>query len=75
MCGHVGRMQNQRTPKQISKLMVIKMKRGRPRKNGEKVEEYLSIVCKKQAGKDRDRQNWRNIVSEAKVHNGLWRLS
>jgi hypothetical protein len=31
-------MQNQRKPKQISKVMVVKMKRGRPRKNGEKVE-------------------------------------
>ena len=47
MCGHAERMQNQRTPKEISKVMVVKMKRGKPRKNGEKVEAYLSIVRKK----------------------------
>jgi len=42
MYSHVERMQNKRTPKQISKVMAVRMKRGRPRKNGEKVEAYLT---------------------------------
>jgi hypothetical protein len=56
--------------------MEERRKRGRPRKRGrDKVEGDLNIMgIKNRHATARDRQDWRKIVSEAKVHNGLQRL-
>jgi hypothetical protein len=67
-------MNNERMPKTI---MTTKMegtrKRGRPRKRWiDEVEEDLKIMgIRNWHAVARDRQEWRKIVLEAKVHNGL----
>jgi len=51
--------------------MVVIMKRGRPGRNGEKVEAYLSIVRKKQAGKGERPSEMEEYYIGSHVHNGL----
>jgi hypothetical protein len=73
-CGHIERMNNERMPKRI---MTTKMegtrKRGRPRKRWiDEIEEDLKIMgIRNWHAVAKDRQEWRKIISEAKVHNGL----
>jgi hypothetical protein len=65
---------NERMPKNI---MTTKMegtwKKGRPRKRWiDEVEEDLKIMgIRNWHAVSKDRQDWREIVLEAKVHNGL----
>jgi hypothetical protein len=67
-------MNNERMPK---KIMTTQMegtrKRGRPRKRWiDEVEEDLKIMgIRNWHAVAKDRQEWRKILSEAKVHNGL----
>jgi hypothetical protein len=73
-CGHIERMNNEIMPKQI---MTTKTegtrKRGRPRKRWmDEVEEDLKIMgIRNWHAVAKDRQEWRKILLEAKVHNGL----
>jgi hypothetical protein len=63
--------------KECLKIMTIKMegtrKRGRPRKRWiDEVEEVLKIIgIRNWNAVAKDRQEWRKIVLETKVHNGL----
>jgi hypothetical protein len=72
-CGHIERMNNERMSK---KVMTTKMegtrKRGRSRKRWiDEVEEDLKIMgTRNWHAVAKDRQEWRKIVLEAKVHNG-----
>lgn len=54
----------------FQQVMVVKWKRGRRRKSGEKVEAYFSAQNNRQV-MARDRWKWRKIVSETKVRDGL----
>jgi hypothetical protein len=73
-CGHIERMNNERMPK---KIMTTNMEgtryRGRPRKRWiDEVEEDLKIMgIRYWHAVAKDRRQWRKIVLEAKVHNGL----
>jgi hypothetical protein len=67
-------MNNERMTKKIMKTkMEGKRKRGRPRKRWiDEVEEDLKILGKRNWHVvASDRQEWRRIILEAKVHNGL----
>jgi hypothetical protein len=68
--GHVERMQNQRIPKQIVTPAVKgTRKRGRLRRRRRGEVEYNGNKNKQAV--TRNRREWRTIVLEAKVHNGL----
>jgi hypothetical protein len=73
-CAHVERMQNQQMSKQIATTTMEGIrKRGRSCKRWrDKVEEDLNIMgITNRHANVKDRLEWRKIVLEAKVHNGL----
>jgi hypothetical protein len=73
-CGHSERMNNERMPK---KIMTTKMegtrKTGGPRKRWiDEIEEDLKIMgIRNWHAVAKDHWEWRKIILEAKVHNGL----
>jgi hypothetical protein len=72
--GHVERMQNQRMSKQTATDTVEgRRKIGRPRKRRrDESEDGLNVMgIRNRHAMARDRREWRKIVLEAKVQNGL----
>jgi hypothetical protein len=72
--GHVERMEEQRMPKNILKDKMHGTKRkGRPRKRWmDDVEQDLKTMgVTGWIKRARDRQEWRRVITEAKVHPGL----
>jgi hypothetical protein len=66
-------MNNERMPKKIMTIKMERKRKRRPRKRwtGE-VEEDLKIIgIRNWHAVAKDRQEWRKIVLEAKVHTGL----
>jgi hypothetical protein len=66
-------MNNERMSKKMTTKMEGTRKRGRPRKRWiDEVEEDFEIMgIRNWHAVAKDRQEWRKIVLEAKVHNGL----
>jgi hypothetical protein len=72
-CGHIERMNNERMPKKMTTKMEGTRKKRKTRKRWiDEVEEDLKIMgIRNWHAVAKDRQEWRKIVLEAKVHNGL----
>ena len=72
--GHLGRMEEDRMPKQIfTQELEATRQRGRPRKGwGEEVERDLQVLgVRRWRELVTDREKWRGIVRQAKAHSGL----
>jgi hypothetical protein len=71
--GHLERMEEDRMPRKIFTQELEGMKqRGRPRKGWREVERDLQVLgVRRWRELVRDRTKWRDIVSQAKAHNGL----
>jgi hypothetical protein len=72
--GHLERMEGGRMPKKIfTQELEGTRRRGRPRKGWrEKVErDFQELGLRRQRELVIDRDKWRGIVGQAKVHSGL----
>jgi hypothetical protein len=75
--GRVERVQSQRMPKQIATATMegTRTRRTPHKRWKDKIEKNLNIMrIRHRQAMTRDRQEWRKIVLEAKVHNGLYCL-
>jgi hypothetical protein len=72
--GHVERMSNDRMPKMIlNAKMEGDRKRGRPKKRwiNDVEQDLRKLGIRNWRSRAGDRQQWRAVVREAKVHPGL----
>jgi hypothetical protein len=72
--GHVERMSNDRMPKMIlNAKMEGDRKRGRPKKRwiNDVEQDLRKLGIRNWRSRAGDRQRWRAVVREAKVHPGL----
>jgi gas vesicle protein len=71
--GHVERMEDNAMPKRMLKgRLYSKRRKGRPRMRWlNDVESDLKMEVKEWKEKMREREQWRQVVEEAKAHPGL----
>ena len=71
--GHLERMEEDRMPKKIFTQELEGTRRGRPRKRWkEEVERYIHVLgVRRWRELMADRKKWKDIVRQAKAHNGL----